>query len=323
MDWEDLDLADPRDALRWAERFAADDDLVAVIGHSDSASTIASAPYYNRLQIPQIATVATNPAITDIGPWTYRLCVPDDVQGAALAEHAVERWGKRQVAVFFVDDDYGRQLDFLFETRVRSLGGEVVASVPRRRNPDASDERLVRRTLERLARQGLSGDDDCVVLFGGRDLAHDVLQAMRDQTGLTSCVLGGDSLAAQAVADQATTLGLTVRASMFFAVTSDNPGGERFARRFGERYGAAPDYGAALGYDAVNLVREAVLAGGFSRAGVKAALDQLIARGQSIGGVAGPYVLGPRRDAMRAFWIGEVQGGEFVAVEAVPAESTR
>jgi CheY-like chemotaxis protein len=33
--------------------------------------TLSAAPVYNRHHIPQIVTIATNPAITGIGPWTF------------------------------------------------------------------------------------------------------------------------------------------------------------------------------------------------------------------------------------------------------------
>lgn len=48
-----------RDAIAWAKKFAANQNLIAVIGNSESATTLASAPIYNQLGVVQIVTTAT------------------------------------------------------------------------------------------------------------------------------------------------------------------------------------------------------------------------------------------------------------------------
>ena len=70
LDWRVGGNFNAPDILRWAGQFAEDKDLVAVIGHSDSASTLSASAFYNQHEIPQIVTIATNPAITNIGVWT-------------------------------------------------------------------------------------------------------------------------------------------------------------------------------------------------------------------------------------------------------------
>ena len=132
LEWKIGNLYDAEEIVEWANKFAETQDLLAVIGHSDDSSTLSAAALYNKKGVPQIVTIATNPAITNIGDWTYRLCISDAAQGPALAEYTVRDWGKRRIAVIYVNDAYGRGLAELFETRVREIGGEIVASIMHR-----------------------------------------------------------------------------------------------------------------------------------------------------------------------------------------------
>src|SRR6185436_14044017 len=190
MDWKVVDEFKATDILKRAGEFAAEKDLIAVIGHSDSTSTLSAASFYNQQGIPQIVTIATNPAITNIGDWTFRLCLSDAAQGPALAEYAVKDWGKRRIAVFYVNDDYGRGLAQLFEKHVRELGGEIVASVMHRNILAADDKELIDSALKSF-KQGK--EPDLIVLFQRTAVAAWTLQAIHEE-GLTSSILGGDSL---------------------------------------------------------------------------------------------------------------------------------
>lgn len=323
LDWRDLDCFEPRDAIRWAERFAEIDNLVAVIGHSDSATTLASAPFYNRRRIPQVVTIATNPAITDIGPWTYRLCLSDDIQGKGLADYAVTSWHKKRFAIFYVDDDYGRQLASIFQEDVRQLGGEIISSVPTHNVLGEVDWGLIERCFEHLEETGFTGDGDCLVLLYRQISAIEVLGALASRPGITRSLLGADATAMPAVAATATRLSFDLRASMFFTVSPDNPKSELFTAQFEQRWERRPSYASALAYDAIYLVWQAADIGGATREGVQQGLLQLVDERHPITGAAGTYVLGPDHDSQRAFHIGVVESGVFVPVEMIAFRALR
>ncbi|MDO8836080.1 MAG: ABC transporter substrate-binding protein, partial [Vicinamibacterales bacterium] len=153
---------DPADVLALANQFVANRDLLAVVGHSDSSATLAAAAVYNAHQLPQIVTIATNPAITGIGQWTYRLCLSDAEQGPALADYAVSRWQKRRIAVFFVNDAYGNGLAEQFEKRALGLGAELVGSVMHRNFLQPDDHETIRLAI---ARMKATVQPDLIVLF--------------------------------------------------------------------------------------------------------------------------------------------------------------
>ena len=316
LDWKVVDDFKATDILERAGQFAAQKDLIAVIGHSDSASTLSAASFYNQQRIPQIVTIATNPAITNIGDWTYRLCLSDAAQGPALAEYAVKDWGKRRIAVFYVNDDYGRGLAQLFEKRVRELGGEIVASVMHRNVLADDDKELIHETLKRLKQ---NKEPDLIVLFHRTRVAEWVLEAIHKEQ-LGSSILGGDSLGPLDFAKANPELMEGVRVSQFFLPRSDDAYATTFVKNYRAFAGKDPDYGHAFAYDAIYLLRDAVLHGGSSRVGVKSYLDKLIHEKTHGAGVAGNYILGPDHDARRELYIVEAHNGTHTLLKTLKVD---
>jgi branched-chain amino acid transport system substrate-binding protein len=305
LDWKVVSHFNAPDILKWASQFADEKDLVTVIGHSDSSSTLSAAAYYNQHQVPQIVTIATNPAITNIGVWTYRLCLSDAAQGPALADYAVRDWGKRRIAVFYVNDDYGRGLAQLFEQRVRAQGAEIVSSIMHRNALEKDDEELIRSALTSLKKKG---EPDLIVLFQRTEAARFTIHAVRE-AGLGSSLLGGDSLGPPAFAKDNSELMEGVRVSQFFLPRTEDARAAKFLKDYRELTGHDANYGDAFAYDAVYLVRDAIVGGGPTREGVKTYLDQLIRDKTQQTGVAGTYLLGPDHDARRSFYIVGIHNG--------------
>jgi branched-chain amino acid transport system substrate-binding protein len=313
LDWKVINAFNANDVLNRAGQFAMDKDLIAVIGHSDSVSTLSAASFYNQQRIPQIVTIATNPAITNIGDWTYRLCLSDAAQGPALAEYAVKDWQKRRIAVFYVNDDYGRGLAQLFEKQARQLGGEIVASVMHRNVLADDDKDLIRSTLRSLKK---IREPDLIVLFQRIPVAEWTLQTMHEEH-LSSEVLGGDSLGPLDLAKANPALMEGVRVSQFFQPRSDDAYATAFVKNYRAYTGKDADYGHAFAYDAVYLLRDAALHGGSTREGVKSYLDKLIREKTQGAGVAGSYVLGPDHDARREIYIVEAHNGTHTLLKTM------
>jgi len=316
LDWKVVNYFNAPDILRWAAQFAEEKDLVAVIGHSDSSSTLSAAAYYNQHNVPQIVTIATNPAITNIGVWTYRLCLSDAAQGPALADYAVKDWGKRRIAVFYVNDDYGRGLAQLFEQRAREQGAEIVSSIMHRNSLKKDDEQLIRSALISLKKKGAP---DLVVLFQRPGAVRFTIQSLRD-AGLRPDILGGDSLGPPALAKDNSELMEGVRVSQFFLPRIEDARAAKFLKDYRELTGHDADYGEAFAYDAVYLMRDAIVGGGPTRKGVKSYLDRLILEKARQTGVAGTYVLGPDHDARRSLYIVGIHNGVQTFLKTLQVE---
>jgi branched-chain amino acid transport system substrate-binding protein len=315
LDWKVTTDFDAAEILQWADKFSQTHDLVAVIGHSDSASTLSAAAFYNQHRIPQIVTIATNPAITNIGDWTYRLCLSDEVQGAALAEYAVRDWEKSRIAMFCVNDAYGTGLAEAFERGVHERGGQIVSTRLHRNVLQEDDKEMIRSTLTSLK---VEEEPDLFVLFQRMAAATWTIRAIRE-AGFKSDVLGGDSLGAPAFAKSDLALKEGIRVSGFFLPATDDTQATHFVEAMQQFNNQEADYGQAFAYDAVYLIREAVLKYGFSRRDVKRYLDHLIEAQTIVKGAGGAYRLGQDHDARRALYIIEAHNGIYHSVKVVDA----
>jgi len=110
-----------------------------------------------------------------------------------------------------------------------------------------------------------------------------------------------------------------VRVSQFFVPRLDDPRTASFIADFQAFTGKEPNYGHAFAYDAVYLVRDAVLHNGASRDGVKAYLDHLIHDRIQSNGVVGPYTLGEDHDARRALHVVEMRSGNQIFLKTIQA----
>lgn len=316
LDWKFRDAAEPSEILRRAESFARDENLVAVIGHSDSASTLSAGAFYNQHQVPQIVTIATSPAITNLGAWTYRLCISDARQGPALARYAVQRWGKKRIATFYVNDDYGRGVAQLFEQETNRLGGSVVSSVMHRNRLQSDDQELIRATVERLEAES---PPELYALFQREDAARWTIETIRS-LGSKAGILGGDTLGAIEFMHSYPAVAEGIRFSQFFVPDPGNERAMRFVKNYRRLEGEEPGYGQAFAYDAVHLLAAAVRESGASRKDVKSYLDRLIAEKRVVDGVGGSYSIGPDHDGRRDLYVAEVHQRGYRLLDRLPVE---
>lgn len=315
MNWEVTFEFSPDDIMLWMDRFNDREDLFGVIGYSDSSSALTSAPLYNSYRIPQIVTIASHTAITAMGEWTYRLCTTSTHMAVKMAEYAVGDWNKKRIAVFYVNDDYGKQLAQIFEERVEESGSRIVASHFHRNRLEEWDRKNIASVIDRLRTEEAP---DLFVLFQRRLAASETIALIRS-AGMEADILGGENVGYSEFPPRLADMYDGVRVAMYYLSSENNRAGMEFERKYREITGMNAKYSAAYGYDAVYLFRDAVLHGGFSRDGVKRHLDRLIAEKKVIEGVTGDYILGPGRDALRPFYIAEIDGGVYRHVKTIPA----
>lgn len=111
-----------------ARRFVDDRDMVAVVGHSGSHSTIMVEPLYREAGMPLLVPTATATELRTLGPEVFMLAPPNDMIGAFLVDEATTRLGRKRIAVLHVADPYGDGIRDGVVARLQSQGGAVVGS---------------------------------------------------------------------------------------------------------------------------------------------------------------------------------------------------
>jgi branched-chain amino acid transport system substrate-binding protein len=120
------DEGDPKKAVQIAQRLV-DSNVVAVVGHFNSGTTLAASAVYNRAGIPQIIPSASNPSITHQGfKLMFRPYGTDNTVAGAAAQQAVHALHARRIAVIDDRTAYGSGLADEFVAAVKAQGGQVL-----------------------------------------------------------------------------------------------------------------------------------------------------------------------------------------------------
>jgi branched-chain amino acid transport system substrate-binding protein len=246
------DRGSVNDGLLVAQKLADDPSVSAVIGHLNSYVTVPAAPVYESGGLVLLAPASTAPELTAKGYTRVFRIIPTDRQtGREMAEYAAQR-GYRRIAIYYVRNSYGRALANAFEERAATTGITVVARASYA--PEAQgDGRTFAPTLAEWRDMEL----DAVFLAGQVPQAGYLVAEARRQ-GITVPILGDDAMGSPALvqAGAEAVEGTVVPAP--FHPHEPRPEVRRFADSFRRRYGTDPDAGAALGYDAVQVLAAAM-----------------------------------------------------------------
>ena len=102
-------------------------DVAAVIGAAYSSHSLAMAPVLQQRQIPMISPISTNPKVTLIGNFIFRVCFTDPFQGKVMAQFAYRDLKARTAIILTnVNSDYSIGLVEFFEKSFRQSGGKVL-----------------------------------------------------------------------------------------------------------------------------------------------------------------------------------------------------
>jgi branched-chain amino acid transport system substrate-binding protein len=290
-------------AVRSAQALYDDADVVAVVGHLTSGASIAAAQVYGGGPDPvvMISPSASNPDLSGLSPYVFRLCPSDLTYDAALARFARQGMGARRAGIIFVSNGYGRGVRKTFATDFVKLGGTVVEE-----DPYIPSVLSLEPYLQRMRRAGI----DVLVLATERSGAELALRQMRS-LGVHWLVLGGDALAG---IEGAGALAEGVRLPS--AYLSDAPGERNaaFVAEYGRAHpGEHPDHRGAAAYDAVNLIARAIQARGTDRRAVRDYIAQVGHGVPAIEGVTGTVRFDSAGDApSRNVVIGVVRDGRLV-----------
>src|SRR5690348_1888685 len=270
-----------------AARFRDDPAVIGVVGHTGSAQTMEVAPIYadaangGKHAIIAVTPTATNPQVTRVSRWIFRVC-PTDVDAArALARFAIDSLHVQRVAVVYRNDLFGRGFSRAIAPELNSSSVTIAE-----RDPYLANITEYQAYAARIARSGI----EAVIFAGGGVDAADLVRALHTESAHPA-ILGTDDVASildgvkpivpnatpvargrrrqrplepPAADDRALFRG--VRFTAFYDPTRAADGdAKQFAADYTHRFGVAPTPQAALAYDATMVIGRAELAVGPDR----------------------------------------------------------
>jgi branched-chain amino acid transport system substrate-binding protein len=280
-------------ALAAAERFVTRGGVVAVIGHSNSSASLATAGVYNQHGIVQLTPTSSATVFSEAGRYSFRLVPPDHLQTGFLVDHlrASLPAGAR-VALFHVSDDYGRGLRDGVRPALQAAGLEVVFDLPygeQDRGPEGLEH----------ARDAVAAAGPHAILWLGRASTLDGYLPVLRAAAPGAEIIGSDGVGSgRTLTDDGRWSG--VRYVDFLDVRSDLTDPD-FLHRFEARLGRPPTSADVLTYDAVRLVLAGIGDGARSGAALRRYLESLGASRPAYAGLAGPIAFDTLGDISRGY----------------------
>jgi branched-chain amino acid transport system substrate-binding protein len=112
---------------RQAALKAVELDVAGVIGAAWSSHSLAIAPVLQKAEVPMISPISTNPKVTLVGNYIFRVCFTDPFQGKVMAQFAYRDLKARTAIILTnVNSDFSLGLAEFFRKSFRQSSGKVL-----------------------------------------------------------------------------------------------------------------------------------------------------------------------------------------------------
>lgn len=315
------DQGDPDVARTIAHTIAADKRIVGVIGHGDSAASLAAAPIYQEAGIPAITAQSTADELADY-PNYFRTIFSNHTEGIVVATYLHDVMKQPRVSIITGASAYEQQLATQFDTAYTRLGG----SVPHTWTIAAADaEGSIATIVAQLKADPQAG---MVFLALSEHNAYDLLLASR-RAGITaSSFFGSETVGSDRFPSLFAQEPEEIKQPGFFVdslyavspLIYDAVGADTlvFENTYEREYGVPPGWRPAKIWDAVTAlataagradVRPEETGIATVRTGVTAQLHAMSSPETSFRGLSGPLYFSSNGESLQGFSIGQFQNG--------------
>jgi branched-chain amino acid transport system substrate-binding protein len=256
------DEGNPEKSVNAYNRLTAKDKVNVIIGSITSGCTIAITSKAQSQKVVVIAPAATAKNVTDAGDFIFRACFTDAFQGAVAGRFAADDLGTKKAAVLYDNgNDYSVGLKDSFIAAYEEHGGGIVAN----ESYTGADVDFNAQITKIKA-----ANPDIVYLPDYYTRVALITKQLRGQ-GVNTTIAGGDGW--DGLTENAGDEVLNGYYSNHYAADSTDIKVQNFVKAFQSKFGTTPNSFAALSYDSMYLIRDAMLAAGsFDSTAIKDAL---------------------------------------------------
>jgi branched-chain amino acid transport system substrate-binding protein len=282
------------------------DRVAGILGEVASMRSLEAAPICQAYKTPMISPSSTNPKVTLIGSYIFRVCFIDPFQGTVMAKFAKDTLKLHRVGLLTsVSSAYSVGLAKYFKERFLADGGEIPIE---QKFTEGSKDFAAQLTAIKAA--GVDG-----VFVPGYYTEAALIARQARELDMTMPLFGGDGWEAPELIEIGGAAVEGCYYSTHYSPEVDTPAVKGFVARFGAKYGnAVPDAMAALGYDSAEVLVDAIKRAG-STAGP--AVRDALAATKDYPGVTGSTTMDKDRNATKAAVIIEVKDGKFKFLQSV------
>lgn len=299
------DQGKPEEAQTVVTKLINKDRVVAVLGEVASSRSLAAAPVCQQNRVPMITPSSTNPRVTQIGDFIFRVCFIDPFQGFVMAKFASNTLKMSKIAILRdIKNDYSVGLAAVFQENFEEMGGKIVG-----------DESYSEGDTDFSAQlTSIKSKDPQAIYVPGYYTEVGLIARQSRKLGITVPLMGGDGWDSPRLWEIGGEALNDCYFSNHYSVDDPSPAIQKFVSEYKQRFNETPDALAALGYDAAKILFDA-----FRRANttdpekVREALTQT----KDFPGVTGKITIDENRNAVKPAVVLRVKDGKLVYVETV------
>ena len=249
-----IDTKTDQKAAATGAKKALANGVIAGIGYGDTTFVMAAAPLFQQKGVPFVTSGATHPMLPKwVGDYMFMTPFGDDDQSFAIADYSVNKLGAKNVVVWTDNSmDFTQALSKFYKQRVKELGGNVVFE-----DFFMMGDKDLSAQIARL--KNASPKADAVFISAIPNEAGLTVKQIRE-AGLNLPIVSGDGFDTELVTSVP---GDKLANDVYFSTHTyreDNrPEVVAFIAAYEKEYGRPPENAfAALGFDAVGLIADAI-----------------------------------------------------------------
>ena len=242
------DACNPKKAEKIARKFVNSKEVIAVIGHNCSSTTLAASKIYGEANMLMITPASTNPDITEHQYHSiFRTCGRDDSQAELAANFITNKLNAKNIIIVSDGSVYGNGLSNSTKKAFEKIGTNVTLF------QGNSSENNYPELAEKISK--LNPD---VIYFGGLQTdAGNFLKLLRER-GNKAIFVGGDGIASPDFVRAAGGPNIVQDVYMtFFRDPSSIPEAKKAIKKFEEKRAIPTGY-TLNAYAAVQALAEAI-----------------------------------------------------------------
>jgi len=271
-----------------ARKLISRDKVVALLGEVASSRSLEMAPIAQSSKIPMVSPASTNPKVTAVGTYVFRVCFIDPFQGTVMAKFAREDLGLRRVAVLTsVSSAYSVGLSKFFKERFLSEGGEIAIE-----QKYSEGDKDFRSQLTAIKATGVGG-----IFIPGYYSEAALIAKQARELGITAALFGGDGWEAPQLMQIGGAALEGCYYSTHYSPEDTSPAVQNFVKNYKDRFNdEVPDAMAALGYDSALVLADAIKRAGSTEPD---AVREALAATRNFMGVTGNTTIDADRNAAK------------------------
>ncbi len=273
------------------------DRPVAILGPIPSGITRALLPKLEANKIVAITPTSTSPNLRGASPYLFRTCVSDDMEAMSVAEYAAKKLSRPDIAVLYINNEYGKSLKEVFAAKYSQLGGKVIFDEAYA--PETRDFRAV------LAKPGVKGARTIFII--GQDEQAQLISQIGER-GIKSSILGTTMF------EDSKILALPNSDGISFSYRSFDPErASEIVKRFVADYrknhsSQQPNFFAASSYDAASVLLQALK---YKHSHPQSTLADALHVMPPLEGVNGSLRFDEKNDVMQRFGMKIIRSGVY------------